>query len=212
MGSTYHHGDLPSALLEAVDSIVRERDVAGVSLREAARRAGVSHAAPAYHFGDKAGLLTAYAEQGFADLRDRLLESGRENPVEGGRQLFAMGVAYLRFALAEPGRFKVMFRPEALRSDDSAYRQACDEAFAVLRGAVAALRPDLQQGSPQLASAAVGAWSLLHGFSTLWLDGDLDPALVSAGPEAAASAVLEGLAKTLRLVGDEPADPRRVAG
>lgn len=197
MGATYHHGDLPTALLEAVDGLVREHGVAAVTLREAARRAGVSHAAPAHHFRDKAGLLTAYAAQGFAALRAELIAAGSGVEAEGGRQVFEMGLAYIRFAVREPGRFTVMFRPEALRAEDPAYREACEAAFAVLREGVAAIRSDLEKDSPELLVAATGAWSLLHGLATLWLDGNLAPEITARPPDQAAGAVLDGFAATV---------------
>jgi AcrR family transcriptional regulator len=194
---SYHHGDLPAALLAAVDEIVRESDVASLTLREVARRAGVSHAAPAHHFGDKAGLLTAYAAEGFAMLRDRMTAARQEPVAPGESPLIALGVAYVRFAVDEPGRFTVMFRPEHVHDDDPAYGSAGEEAFNVLVETVAELRTDLEPGSVELLLAATGAWSIVHGFATLWLDGNLPPEVTSQVTNAAAEGALVQFGATL---------------
>jgi AcrR family transcriptional regulator len=194
---TYHHGDLPAALMGAVDQIVRDQGAAGVSLREVARRAGVSHAAPAHHFGDKAGLLSAYAAEGFALLREQLVDASRSAEADDGPNLFAIGLAYVRFALEEPGRFTVMFRPEAVHADQPLYRESCDAAFAVLDDAVRRLRTDLEPDDPELLAAATGAWSIVHGFATLWLDGNLDEAVTSMPSDDAAAAVMGAFGSTL---------------
>jgi AcrR family transcriptional regulator len=184
-GRGYHHGDLPAALLAAVDEIVRAEGVAAVSIREAARRAGVSNAAPRHHFGDKAGLLSAYATRGFEQLADRLAAVQVQEEL-----LLARGLAYVRFALDEPGMFAVMFRPELLRGDDPGLARAGHTAYQPLLEAVQALRPDLDPDAPDHQHAAVGAWSQVHGFATLWLAGDLDAQLAGADPIEAAEHAL----------------------
>lgn len=201
---SYHHGDLPAALLDAVDAIVRERGPGAVTLREAARRAGVSHAAPAHHFGDKAGLLTAYAVQGFEAMARRMDAAREQDAVQdggeqdgGGRDLTAIGLAYIAFAVEEPGRFTVMFRPEVLDPDRPEYRASCDAAFEPLQRAVTDLRGDLAPDDPEVLHAAVGAWSIVHGFATLWLDGNLDEAVTSLPAAEAADAALTAFGRLL---------------
>jgi len=192
----YHHGDLPAALLAAVHEVVRERGQGAITLREVARRAGVSHAAPAHHFGDKAGLLTAYAVQGFEDLRTRL-ERARDDAVAVGLQPFdGIGLAYVRFAIEEPERFGVMFRPEHLHRDTD-YRAACDGAFQVLVAAVRDIRSDLDPVDPELLLAATGAWSVVHGFATLWLDGNLDDSITALPVDEATAQALTAFGSTL---------------
>jgi AcrR family transcriptional regulator len=194
---SYHHGDLPAALLAAVEQVVQERGPAAITLREVARRAGVSHAAPAHHFGDKAGLLTAYAIEGFEELRHRLQTAG-DAAAQGGLSPFAaIGLAYVRFAIEEPARFAVMFRPEHLHGDDADYRAAGDGAFGVLMSAVRQIRPDLADDDPQLLLAATGAWSSVHGLATLWLDGNLDERITSLSPDEATAATLSAYGATL---------------
>jgi AcrR family transcriptional regulator len=166
----YHHGDLPRALLEAAVEAIAEVGPAAVSLRDLARRAGVSHAAPAHHFGDKAGLLTAVATDGFRRLAATLRET-----YEATGDFLEVGVAYVRFAVDHRAHFEVMFRPELYRTDDPELVQAREQARALLYppAAEAANSPD---GRDELR-AGVAAWSLVHGLATLWLNQNLPPQL-----------------------------------
>jgi AcrR family transcriptional regulator len=192
---SYHHGDLPAALLEAVDELVREQGPGAITLRAAARRAGVSHAAPAHHFGDKAGLLTAFATQGFTALHARLAAArdlAGEQPT-----LLAIGMAYVRFAVEDPGRFTVMFRPELLDTAQPSYRQSCDATFDVLYQAVIEVRSDLAPDDLDLLHAATGAWAIVHGLANLWLDGNLDERITDQPPEAVAEATLTAFVATV---------------
>ncbi len=168
----YHHGHLREALLQAALELVREQGPSGVSLREVARRAGVSHAAPAHHFSDKAGLLTALAIDGFI----RFAESQRQAAERGGSDpllRFAWtGWAYVMFAVEQRAHFELMFRPELLRKGDAALAHASRSAYEQLLGVVR----DAIGGEPTpetLALRATSAWALAHGLATLWLDGNL---------------------------------------
>jgi AcrR family transcriptional regulator len=174
----YHHGDLRRALLAAAVEAIGESGPAALSLRDLARRAGVSHAAPAHHFGDKAGLLTALAVEGFDLLAEAL---GR-----AGDDLLEIGVAYVRFAVDHRAHFEVMFAPGLYRADDPEVAAARARAGAALRGGVAArpAGPTVEPGRDALA-----AWSIVHGFATLWLAGALPPGS-GDNPEDAARAVI----------------------
>ncbi|MBF9130602.1 TetR/AcrR family transcriptional regulator [Plantactinospora sp. S1510] len=181
-GRPYHHGDLRRALLTAAAEAIEESGPTALSLRDLARRAGVSHAAPAHHFGDKAGLLTAFATEGFGMLADSLnrVRTDADNLLE-------IGVAYVAFAVEHRAHFEVMFRPELFDRDDPALVAAKRRASEALRTGVAAL-PDTAAG-PEAANAQLAAWSIVHGFATLWLGGAL-PAEVGTDPEAASRAVI----------------------
>ncbi|TXR95888.1 TetR/AcrR family transcriptional regulator [Streptomyces sp. col6] len=159
----YHHGDLRRAVLTAALDVIRTEGPAALSLRDLARRAGVSHAAPAHHFKDRTGLLTAIAAEGYGLFADALA---------GAPDLRERGVAYVRFATTHPAHFQVMFQPDLYRTDDPDLLAAKDRATAELRAGVAALSPD---GDPRLSGIA--AWSLAHGFATLLLSGNLDDAV-----------------------------------
>jgi AcrR family transcriptional regulator len=141
---TYHHGDLRAAVLEAAGVLIEKEGLAGLSVREAARRAGVSHNAPYRHFADREALLEGLAQEGVAQLERALAGlSGRE-----------LGEAYVRFARAHPQRFRLMFTRR---------RDAMHERFA---RAFAGLGTEAK-----VAGAA--AWSLVHGLACLMLDGQL---------------------------------------
>ena len=165
----YHHGDLRPALLRAAVAVIGQAGPAAMSLREVARRAGVSHAAAAYHFGDKAGLLTAVAAQGYRMLTEEL-RSARD----ARRGFLEVGVAYVRFAVSHRAHFEVMYRPELYRRDDAEVREARAAAAVLLYGTAS---PD----AGQLAAGAA-AWSLVHGLATLWLNGNL-PQQLGNDPE-----------------------------
>ena len=171
--STYHHGDLRRALLAAAVGAIDEHGPAGMSLRDVARRAGVSHAASAHHFGDKAGLLTALAAEGYAMLADDLRRAE-----ESTGSFLEVGVAYVRFAITHQAHFEVMYRPEMTRTDDAALVGAKAEAAGALYGARAgAARP-----SGARLTSGIAAWSLVHGLATLWLNQNL-PASLGDDPE-----------------------------
>jgi AcrR family transcriptional regulator len=150
---------------------IAEAGPAAVSLRDLARRAGVSHAAPAHHFGDKAGLLTAVAADGFRRLAATLGEA-----YQASGSFLEVGVAYVRFAVTHRAHFEVMFRPELYHSDDPELIQAREQARALLYppAGEAANTPDSGGGDVR---AGVAAWSLVHGLATLWLNHNLPPQL-----------------------------------
>ena len=174
---TYHHGDLKEALISAGESILAERGVEGFSLREAARRAGVSPAAPAHHFGDARGLLTAIATRGFEGLVKALRAA---NQTDGDRRarMLAQGRAYVRYALEQPARFDLMWRYEVLNLDDPAHRASGFEAFSLLHEVVTGVPAgdcDTANGPGQPINPRVAAvWSLVHGFAQLARQGSFD--------------------------------------
>jgi AcrR family transcriptional regulator len=177
----YHHGHLRSAILAAAVDALTESGPARLSLRDLARRAGVSHAAPAHHFGDKAGLLSAVAAEGYNLLADALNAAQQQ-----AGDFLDVGVAYVRFAIDHRAHFEVMFRPDLYHPDDPAVAAARQRAADALYGgvsSVAAVRRGLD-----IPLAGVAAWCLVHGFATLWLNHAL-PAGLGNDPQAAARAV-----------------------
>jgi AcrR family transcriptional regulator len=145
----YHHGDLRAALLDASDALLDEGGDGAVSLREAARRAGVSPTAAYRHFADKEALLAALAARHYAEFGQALT----------GKALKEMGPAYLRFALARPGRFRLMFGPLLAARRGSPEFAAAQRTF----GALLAAAPSQE--------AALRAWGMVHGLAHLLLDG-----------------------------------------
>jgi AcrR family transcriptional regulator len=149
---TYHHGDLRRALLKAADEAITENGVATLSMRDLARRAGVSHAAPTHHFGDKAGLLTAFATEGFEQLAKALATSRLAS-----NSFLELGVTYIRFAMTRRALFEVMFRPDLYHPNDPALLAARAKAADALYAAVIDL-PDgtLAAAQPRATSAPAG--------------------------------------------------------
>lgn len=175
---TYHHGDLRRAVLTAALAVIRTEGPAALSLRDLARRAGVSHAAPAHHFKDRTGLLTAIATEGYELFADALAAAP---------DLRERGVRYVRFAAEHPAHFQVMFQPDLHRADDPALIAAKERATAELRAGVTALP---SSGGDDARLTGVAAWSLAHGFATLLLSGNLSGAVGDRDPEE----VFRGLA------------------
>ncbi|MDX3262759.1 TetR/AcrR family transcriptional regulator [Streptomyces sp. NPDC093228] len=168
----YHHGDLRRAILSAALDVIGTDGPSTLSLRDLARRAGVSHAAPAHHFKDRTGLLTAIAAEGYALLAAALGDA------DGLRDA---GVRYVRFATGHPAHFQVMFTPELLRGNDVELTAARALAGERLRTAVADSESAGRTADARLAGVA--AWSLAHGFATLLLGHNLDAPIGDRDPE-----------------------------
>lgn len=162
----YHHGDLRRTLLDTALAAVAEHGPIAVSLRDVARRAGVSHAAPTHHFGDKTGLLTALATEGWTLLADALAATSASDP--GFAEL---GVTYVVFATSHPAHFAVMRAPGLVRDDDPAFAAAQQRASAELDAGAA------RHGGATAddATTAMAGWALVHGLSALILEGAIDP-------------------------------------
>jgi AcrR family transcriptional regulator len=174
----YHHGDLPAALLRAAGEILRNEGLPALTLRAVARRAGVSHMAPAPHFGDLSGLLSELAAVGYRMFNDALRHA-QEDP--GDRSVpQATAHAYVGFARDEPAMFLLMFRSERLDFARPALAEAVSEASRLLMRSAepdAAQSPDA--GGLAIFGRAVGRWSVVHGFAMLLIDGRLDGVLAT---------------------------------
>jgi AcrR family transcriptional regulator len=184
----YHHGDLRRALLDAAVEEIEASGVNGLSLRELARRTGVSHAAPAHHFGDKSGLFTALAAEGFRLLHERTSPGlARPDP------LVQAGIGYLAFAVAYPAHFTVMYQAQLLDLTDAELIRESSIASEVLREAVR--RATGVRREPALTTQTTAAWAFVHGLATLWLTGNLpyarDPKLAAKVARALTPALLE---------------------
>ena len=160
----YHHGDLRAALLAAGEAELAARGIEGFSLRSVAKRAGVSHAAPAHHFGDMGGLLTALATEGFVRFQTAMdmREAGATDPHE--RALRA-GLGYLDFALGRPALFRLIFSSAKPNVADPALQAAAERAYLHLVGLVKAMGGD--------AADIVALWAASHGIADLALGGKL---------------------------------------
>jgi AcrR family transcriptional regulator len=186
----YHHGDLREELLSQVALIIRERGLGFLSLREVARQAGVSHGAPAYHFKNKAGLLTAFAAQGYQRLARSVLTSAASlGAKDGASALEGLGAAYVRFAVDNPEQFSIMFRPGAIDDGNTDLLVAREAAFGVLLSTMhrCAREGFLDGLDVDLASAF--AWATMHGVAALWLSGRLKERMRERNPDRAAQLI-----------------------
>lgn len=172
----YHHGSLHEAMLQAAERILERDGIAGLTLRAAAREAGVSHAAPKNHFGDIRGLLSELAAVGFTRFGAALVANTRKGDPPKAR-MAAIGRGYVTFAQRNPGLFLLMFRSERLDFSRPALRAAAAASFEVLARSVGVQRQAPPETPLTLSQAAriTAAWSLVHGFAMLLLDGRLKP-------------------------------------
>jgi AcrR family transcriptional regulator len=163
----YHHGDLRAAVMRAALRAIKRDGPAALSLRQIAREAGVSHAAPAYHFGDKAGLLTVIATEGYLVLAEATRERAEETD-----DLIEAGIAYIRFALDHPAHFEVMFRPDLYHAEDPELLAARSAGTAVLFDAVRRTFGS-EATEEDVYGGVMAAWSFAHGFASLWTGGNV---------------------------------------
>ena len=158
----YHHGDLPAALRSATAELIAENGPSGFSLREVARRAGVSHAAPAHHFGDTEGLLTSLAAEGYQTLADAM-EEAAEGVDDAMERMRRIGASYVRVARENPGHFAVMIQNDLVCGDDPTLLEHSIRANTALQGTMEMVRDQL---NPDLDvdSTATLLWAGAHGF------------------------------------------------
>lgn len=172
----YHHGDLRRAVIDAAVEVIATDGTVAISLRALARRAGVSHAAPAHHFKDKAGLLTAIAIEGYEILAGSMREALNITPMP----LPELGARYVEFATEYPAHFEVMYRPELYHRDDPELLAAKQWTRRILRAGISP-SPRGQHGDG-VESGVIAAWSLAHGFAILARTGNLDEDLGNSSP------------------------------
>lgn len=207
----YHHGHLRRALLDAALQVLTEQDLAGLTLRQVARRAGVSEAAPYHHFASKAALVEALVAETLHQLGQALQEAGQVSAGTPLDRLMAIGVAYVHFAVEHRTSFQILYRPELrhlarpLSDADGVTRSPIDQAgkaaYQVLLDAIVAC----QQAGVVVAGdplpLALTAWATVHGLAQLLLDGIVGAEIVPSGTlpgvEQLASLVTATLAQGL---------------
>jgi AcrR family transcriptional regulator len=173
---SYHHGDLKRALLEKSERLLEESGIAGLSLRNVAREAGVSHTAPYRHFRDKTGLLSALAQVGFERLAEGMHLARRSHPNDPMLQLRDAGITYVKLAVDHPEMTNLMFGGMLKADQDPDLQIACDAAFEAL---VAIVKNGQNAGiyKPRdTMDLALAAWAAVHGLAMLITGGKLTEA------------------------------------
>jgi AcrR family transcriptional regulator len=187
----YHHGNLRQVLLEEAAEAIREDGVGRLSLRELARRAGVSHGAPARHFPDKAALLTALATDALERFREALLGGVAEAGESALERHRAIGMGYIRFAIEHPAYFRLMTHRRDFFEPDEEFDAAYRRLRETIREATIAAQQEGWGVGRDPDELLITAWSVVHGFATLYVAGDLHDHYGPIDPEAAASAVID---------------------
>lgn len=190
----YHHGDLRRALLAATEELLESGGVDAFTLREVARRAGVSHGAPAHHFGDVQGLLSEFTAESFAQLAAAMRRRRAEAPEGAFAQLRASGIAYVEYAVTHRARFQLMFRSDRLDWNRASLAMSSADAFGQFVECMN--RVCREAGAPpELDADKIAlAWSTVHGFATLLIDNRMFTEIVSGGELARA---LDALGRVL---------------
>ena len=171
--STYHHGNLREALLQAAREVLIEHGIDGLSLRKVAALAGVSATAPYSHFRDKQALLGELAAEGFDELADAMERGAQEQEQPERDRLVGLAQGYVAFATGNPALFQLMFGPAIGEVPaSSSLATASARAYQLMESSVAEQISE-PQDARQLGVAAAGAWSMVHGLSTLLNDGRL---------------------------------------
>ncbi|MDE2376708.1 WHG domain-containing protein [Bradyrhizobium sp.] len=194
----YHHGALREALLQAAERVLERDGLAGLTLRAVAREAGVSHAAPTHHFGDLTGLVSELAAIGFRQFNAAMAAAcdSAASPLE---RMLARPKAYVAYAQAHPGMYGLMFRTERLDYSRPSLHEAAEASFSGLANAIGAMRQEPIAGDSLTlgqGAAIARAWSMVHGFTMLLLDGRLADILhrlpEGTTPEQLLEAILKG--------------------
>jgi AcrR family transcriptional regulator len=186
--ASYHHGDLRRALMDAALATVAEGGVASLSLREAARRAGVSSAAPYHHFASVDALVGALCEEGFAGLAEAMREGIARAGDDPRARMMEMGKGYVRYAVAHPAHFRMMF---TMAPPDDMMQAAGDgsSGFELMLGGIQSLQAAGLAPGGSAAPLALMAWASVHGLASLLIDGPLAKGLMGL-PSATLDATL----------------------
>jgi AcrR family transcriptional regulator len=187
----YHHGDLRRALTDAALQLVTERGPKGFTLTEVARRAGVSAAAPYRHFSDKAHLLAVVAEVGFDQLHAALTEPALSD--DSPAALVELSRRYVRWAIANPDAYQVMFGIGMDRRTHPDLVAAADRAFGVVLTAAGSHPRSVVPPLDDARALAAALWALAHGAATLQIGGDLRSAGITTPTDELVAAATDAL-------------------
>jgi AcrR family transcriptional regulator len=168
---SYHHGNLPAALVDAAKRLIAERGLEGFTLREVARRIGVTHVAAYRHYPDRRALLAAVAERGFHQLRRRLEGAHKKSAASLEPRLRAILGAYLQFCWDEPALTGVMFGPRLSQAGEfPRLKAAVENSLGIIAATIAAHAPPQALRNRSARHMGIALWTFVHGFSTLSYD------------------------------------------
>jgi AcrR family transcriptional regulator len=191
----YHHGDLKEALVASGRKLLEEKGIRGFTLRECARRAEVSHAAPAHHFASMDDLLAELVRRGFTELTAAMTTETERIEGEPAARLVGMGVGYMAFAAANPALFQLMFSREANRIEA---KEGDEGAEGVRRLQAAVVDQVLEHASGEVRQRMADfAWASMHGFITLVLEGEIGGRDSSRALKTRGLAALAAMAETV---------------
>ncbi|MGA1192875.1 MAG: TetR/AcrR family transcriptional regulator [Kiritimatiellia bacterium] len=171
---SYHHGDLRKALVDAAATLAAEHGPESVSLREVAKRAGVSHAAPYHHFAGKADLLHAVGMEGLRLMNEEMEQARRKKYKKPADRLSGLGMAYIRFAVTYPHYFKAIFRgarpDRSLPDDENLGLRNFDALVEVVQECLG------ERGRPSKRAECLvlSAWAIVHGMASLGVEQAFD--------------------------------------
>ncbi|MCA0304005.1 MAG: TetR/AcrR family transcriptional regulator [Proteobacteria bacterium] len=198
----YHHGELREALVAAGRTLLEEKGLRGFTLRECARRASVSHAAPAHHFASIDDLLAEIATRGYRELSDAMTAEAGRSRGDPAARLVGQSVGYMAFAAANPVLFQLMFSREGNRFETPALAEASRSAYRLQRAAVEAVIPHASgEVKDRMADFA---WASVHGFITLVLEGQLGDADSPRALKARSMSALSTMVEAVVRAGGEP--------
>ena len=192
---SYHHGDLRRALLDATLALAQEHGADGVTLRQAAERAGVSQTAPYRHFADKAALLAAASEEGFHLLRAQMLEAARGLAADPLRRIGAWAGCYVDFAVTHAAHFRLMFgQGSPHKSTTDALQGAARDTFQLLLQTVERYLRTGKHRSAAPREVSMRVWAVAHGMAMLAIECQT---LFLGVPATGVSAVAQSAVTTL---------------
>ncbi|MDM8535605.1 TetR/AcrR family transcriptional regulator [Desulfobacterales bacterium HSG17] len=192
MKKRYHHGDLKNKLLETALEIISKEGLEKVSMRELGQRLGVSRSAPYRHFSDKSALLCTIAEQGFKELTDQINITNAQNANNPLNLITMVGIAYVKFALANPVHYRMMFGNEIVeRKRTPELIRLVEEAFNSILKIINSCQAEglVKPLNPYIVANTF--WSITHGISTLLMDGQIQAANAFKGLPALTQTIEE---------------------
>ena len=169
--NTYHHGNLRAELLKAAMGILDESGIEAVTIRQVARKAGVGHSAPANHFAGKRALLTQLAIDTFISLGDIIKSELQAAPHGISEKVQVFTDTLIEFGLCQPNRFRLLWRRDYLDNDNQELNRAMD----VIYDELLATLTTGKACNVSVESKAIALWSMLQGYVTMRIDGNLEP-------------------------------------